>query len=318
MSPSSFTPPGLHRPKVAPPVIRREVGKVLSQIAGEAARLPEPYVRALRPILLEAQAEVAASLRAWVRDMPDGELRFTAQRYRAALLQLKTALRVLERTVPSATRDALVLGGAAAGDAALRHLAEEVAAFAAVFGQSVRPLQLDQSAILARGDRMLIPRYRATVLRYGKAMSDDFKRQLALGVVQGETFTELTERLVRHGGPRGVVSLRGVLGEDGSVAQHISEGLFVRYRPWAERIVRTEVLNAYNVHHLEGLHQANRDDPGYMKRWDATIDRVCPICKELDGKVAELDRSFHTGHRRPPAHPNCRCALTPWRPEWAG
>lgn len=299
---------------------QREVGRVLSIIAEEAAQLPEPYVRALRPILSAAQAELARDLAAWLqRHARDGEQRFTAQRYRVALLQLGTAMRALEARVPADLQGVLRRAGHVAGDAALLHLAEEVTAFAAVFGQSVRPLQLRQAAVVARGDKMLAPRHRTSAARYGGMLVDDLRRQLALGVVRGETLAELTARLVRHGGPRGLVALRGVVGEPGAIAEHIAEGLFARYRPWAARIVRTETLNAYNVHHLNGLEEANAEDPGYQKRWDASLDRrMCKVCGGLDAKVVELDAKFPGGHVHPPAHPNCRCALTPWRKEWGG
>jgi hypothetical protein len=130
-------------------------------------------------------------------------------------------------------------------------------------------------------------------------------------MVRGETFEELTRRLVKHGGPRGLVSLRGVIGEPGAIAENISEGLFRRYNHWAERIVRTEGLHAYNVQHQTALEEADRQDPGYSKRWDAAADRrLCELCAELDGKVVELDGVFVRDRQgrdipHPPRHPNC-------------
>ena len=132
---------------------------------------------------------------------------------------------------------------------------------------------------MARGHKTLIPRFRNSAARYGADITADIRRQLAVGIVRGETFTQMTERLVQLGGPKGWVSLRGVLGEPGSYAEFISEGLFRKYRGWAERVVVTESLNAYNVHHLEGLRDLNEEDPGYLARWDASIDaRGCPRC----------------------------------------
>ena len=47
-----------------------------------------------------------------------------------------------------------------------------------------------------------------------------------------------------------------------------------------------------------------------IKRWDTQADdRVCPICKPLEGATALLDEVFSNGLSGPPAHPNCRCIL---------
>jgi hypothetical protein len=68
-----------------------------------------------------------------------------------------------------------------------------------------------------------------------------------------------------------------------------------------------------------------------MMRWDASYDRRrCPICASLDGTLIPTKRgekfmakwegakgkNFSAKYQQPPAHPNCRCVLTPWREEW--
>ncbi len=319
MSPAAtaYVAPGLARPKVTPAAVKREVDAVMASITEEVANLSNTRMRALAPVLAQAEHELAADLKSWLANVTDGDARFTAQRMRSALLQLRKSMATIHKVIPGAVEKTLVAQGGDAGRMAIRHLQDEVASFAAVFGHSVRPIQINQAAILAQGEKFLIPRYRSSAARYGADMTRDIRNQLAVGVARGETFHEMTDRLVRLRGPRGLVSLRGVLGEPGSIGEHIAEGLFVKYRGWAERIVRTEGIHAYNVQHLEALYDANVEDPGYQKRWDATRDKMCDICRSLDGVIAELDAGFPPwGMKAPPAHPNCRCALTPWRPEW--
>jgi len=71
-------------------------------------------------------------------------------------------------------------------------------------------------------------------------------------------------------------------------------------------IARTESADA--------LEQAFMDRAGDMgingKEW-VTFD-PCEICEanEAEG-VVPLDHVFSSGDLRPPAHPNCRCALAP-------
>ena len=51
--------------------------------------------------------------------------------------------------------------------------------------------------------------------------------------------------------------------------------------------------------------------------WNAVLDeRLCPICRPLNGKIVPKPTSFVSttyGVRQPPVHPNCRCAIVPLR-----
>ena len=128
------------------------------------------------------------------------------------------------------------------------------------------------------------------------------RRQLAIGVARNETIDRMTERLRKMGGPRSIDS---------------ASGLFSRFRYQAERLVRTEVMNAYNEVHHAGLELAKAQEPGIQKRWDATRDlRRCKICRGLHGKIAELDQLFDGKYRSAPAHPNCRCVIVAWHVDW--
>ena len=123
---------------------------------------------------------------------------------------------------------------------------------------------------------------------------------------------------MRHGGPRGVVALRGVAGEPGAATEVIAEGLFARYRYWGERLARTETQAAYNAQLDLGMRQAQHTLPDLERRWDASLDlRVCPLCGELHGTTAAIGGAFPGGYTDAPAHPNCRCRVGAWRAEWS-
>ena len=48
-----------------------------------------------------------------------------------------------------------------------------------------------------------------------------------------------------------------------------------------------------------------------MRRWDAMLDsKVCRVCADLDGDLAELDESFEGGEEPGFVHPHCRCFPT--------
>lgn len=93
-----------------------------------------------------------------------------------------------------------------------------------------------------------------------------------------------------------------------------------RYRGYL--IARTELAFAYNKGAHEGTKQAQAK--GYIgetvKVWcTADDERVCPVCRALEGKIVAMDGDFdfqtklqadNPGIRRtPPAHPSCRCAV---------
>jgi SPP1 gp7 family putative phage head morphogenesis protein len=289
----------------------------IENIAEEAARLPEAGLKRIYAALESAQAEVAADLAKWLKlHKSDGASRFTAQKYRQTLLQLSKALEVVGKRLPAEMQKVLTAQGVLAAKKAHEHLVREVDAMMGKFPDT-QAIDINQAAAIARANSLLVPRYRNSANRYGKDMTDEMRRQLAIGTLRGESFEELTNRLAKQGGPRGLVSLSGTLGEPGSYGEYIAEGLFAKYRHWAERIVRTEGMHAYNAQHQSALEEAEAEDPGYLKRWDATADkRICAVCRNLDGKTVAVDKEFPGGVMHPPVHPNDRCRITPWRSEW--
>lgn len=294
-----------------------DVARMMSSTVAEAARLPDARVRALAPVLQQARAELQQALAAWLATHPDGSERFTAQRYRAAIVALDSGIKAVRERLDTGVADVLADGLTPLSNAAIRHMTEQIGVMSSVFGDSLRPVSLDRASIVAEGKKALIPRFRTSAARYAGGVADDIKQQLSIGMVSGENFHEMTSRLVKLGGPKGLVHLRGMPGDRNAKAEWIAEGMFERYRHTAERVVRTEAMQGYNAMHDQAIRDADRQDPGYSRRWDASEDRrVCIICRGLDGAIAEIGKPFPGGYDHPPAHPNGRCAQTSWRKEW--
>ena len=298
---------------------RRAIERMAQTIAHDVATLENSTIDALLPALLEARDELRRGLAEWLAKK-DGEDRFTAQELRRGLVSIEAALKTIAGMRPELEATIGASTDAAAGLAA-GHLQEELARFGAKFGETFRPTQISTAAIIAKTKHEIIPKIRTSSKRYVGAVHEDMRRQLQIGLAKGETFTELTNRLRRLGGPRGLVALRGVVGEPGAQVEDIAEGLFNRYRHWAERVVRTEVINAYNVEHVAGIELINEDleegdEPLYL-RWDSSPDRRrCEFCRELDGRITKPGKPFRPGILQPPAHPNCRCVAVAWHPSW--
>lgn len=83
-----------------------------------------------------------------------------------------------------------------------------------------------------------------------------------------------------------------------------------RYR--AHMISRTELAFGYNNGEYNGIRQAQAQ--GYLGRMrkravSAGDERVCHICKAMNGTVVDLDSPFPNGSLIPPFHPHCRCVV---------
>jgi len=112
------------------------------------------------------------------------------------------------------------------------------------------------------------------------------------------------------------------------MADELSSEVETIQRTRAEVLARTETMNAYSEATVERYRQAGVDTVRHGEWSDAGDDRVCPICKQLDGREIPLDTidgatfEFEPSEDepdylagvyavKPPAHPQGRCVLLP-------
>lgn len=313
--------PGVGAPRRARAAQVAELKRQLAEQAREVRDLPDSTLRELYKLLVQAQQEAQDGLRRWLKSVPDGQARYTAQEYRRVLLFLGNALDTINAMGPRLTA---ILGDESrvAGHLATSHLINEVARFSAIFSGTETRIPIQAASVIAAGKSYLIPRFRTSAARYAGNIGDDIRRHLAVGLLRRESIFEMVNRLAREANPTGVVALRGVAGEPGAVVEVIPEGLFTRYRSWGERVVRTEVIGAYAHQQHLALWQGARVVPGIKRRWDATEDgRLCYRCQALDGVVASIGGPFVSSLGEsttdPPLHPNCRCRACAFKDDWA-
>lgn len=283
-----------------------QLSDILWNINSEIAKLSHASLGRLTEVLDMAELELTRDLAKASFIHAAGNASYTAQMHRNALIQIRKTLESIRGPLHERIASALRHGGQLAANLATRHLFMEVQKFSSIFEHSVRPIAIEAATIIADGKRVLWKRFDNSAARYTGAIGEDIRRQLAVGLVRGETIDQITSRLAKHGGPKGLVYTRGRAGSPGARAEMISEGLFKKYRYYAERLARTEIVNAYNQTALDGMADLNDDDPGYFKRWDAAIDgRLCPDCGSLDDQIVPIDSNFRGGVEAPPLHPNC-------------
>lgn len=279
--------------------------------------LVPPALRAVVPALVQARDELRSDLQDWLATAKNGADRFTAADRQAALRALEGALEGV-RDLHPAMASALAGQRHATGPLAISNLDNEIRRLSAIFGGGVPSIpNIKAAAIIAQGDKLLWKRHETSARRYAGAIGEDIKHLLSVGVAKGESFDQLVNRLRRIGSAGRTA--RPI--EPGADSAEIAGGLFGRYRWWAERLVRTEGMNTYNVMHDESIAYANEHRPDgdeeYLRRVDAAADaRVCSLCRSLDGKVTTIDGTFPGGYSSPPFHSCCRCTVLAWLRRW--
>ena len=278
--------------------------------------------RELVRILVRAQKDLEERLRAMGRD---GNARWTAHDVEATLVQVRVAL----AQIAPRFRHLLEENARRAAEVGAKNTAELLTYFerragGLVEGGVLRPLSIRQAVALRH---TLLMEYATSVDRYGRHMIGVIRRELQAGLVRGATFEEMTTLLVGKRGPRGIVSMAAKEMNDGKVVrtreETIREGLFVRWRGWAERIIRTEGMRAYATGAQEEMvAQQHAHFPDLKRKLIETFDRRTGWDSyKAHGEVRGMNEPFVDGAGRvyllPPGRPNDRACVVPYRDAWA-
>jgi SPP1 gp7 family putative phage head morphogenesis protein len=290
----------------------RTAKALLRQVNEDVANLAEAPLRALLGPMVAAEQELTADLAGLVGRM--GET-YSAQALRNSLLQVRSSLNAVQRLRPE-LRDELVKAGRRGRLLSTASLQLQVAKFAIHFDKTIKPVPLIPATKIA--ERLHLERFARAAGKYTTAVQADIRRQLTIGMLRGESVGQMAARLTGTG-RKGVARVMALPPQ--GQAKEVSHALWERYRYQARRLVRTEVLHAYNEVTQDQILELSREDgPGWGKKWVAELDsRVCPFCRALDGVVVPADASFpNTFPGAPPDHPQCRCTVVAWHERWSG
>jgi hypothetical protein len=291
--------------------------RLVHESVGRVDAIAPDALRALMPALQQARDELRKDLQSWLDNAPDGSERFTAYQRAQALRALEATFERIEQLQP-AMAGALRMGRIETGALAVSNLSNEVTRLHSIFGGGALVMpQIDTAAIIADGKRLLWKRHENSAKRYAGDLGTDIKHRLAVSLAKGDTFNQAVLRL------RGSAPFKAMISaNDPSAASHgVADAMFSRWRHWADRLVRTENMHAYNVQHDASIEHVNanrgEDEEEYLRRWDATADKVtCPLCRELDRTLATIGGEFKGGIKSPPRHPYCRCVVLAWLARW--
>lgn len=255
-------------------------------------------------------------------------MRFTDAQAMAYQKQISVSIRYVKERLKGLTDKRATM----AIRSTVRSTASELGRLDRLFTGVTTPLRLREAATMAgitkRVVQSRIGMSETSVDRYGAGMEASFRTIMRKGMVAGVSQSQMVDALVGHGGPRGprvsvaarvdpatrkVIRLR---------EEAIPEGLFTRKRYWAERVVRTEVAHSQNEARLQTITRSKETDfPDMGKKIMAMMDmRTAMDSIGVHGQVRPTDGLFMDGagrqYLRPPARPNDRETIVPWRLAW--
>lgn len=270
-------------------------------------------------ILKEADARLSAKLEKLVQKHGGPSGTFTEAQATVYRKQIRLTTSYLEKRMAGFTHEQATKA-IAVGVKSTVQLARKLEKH---FTGMTRPLSLDSQQMqdeTVRGTgASLLRKQQSSWNRYGSAMVGDFERVLRVSQLEGLSQHEVVSRLVSQG-KLGGIEAKGLHAKEPSYFPEPTG--YVRKRYWAERIVRTETSHAYNAGELQAMNVTRANDfPDLQKKILATFDmRTAPDSVAVHGQVRELEEHFQDGAGRsylhPPARPNDRETVVPWRPHW--
>lgn len=249
-------------------------------------------------MLEDARKELSARLLKLARQGKSG--RYTYMMYESAKRQIEAMLKGVTKDIinhglkfnEGFARQAL--------DDTVKTLEEAERMFTGI----VTPLAIREAGymeyIVGKSAGSLLRNYKSSVQRYGMETIENIERTLRRGLLtKADPFSVMQD----------------VAGDIGAIKGS-------QYK--AERIVRTEGINVYNLSKQTSMKEAKQDLPDLKNIWISAADeRTCKCCESLNNRTAEIGQAFicRVGKRdlmavHPTIHPSCRCSVAPFREAW--
>jgi len=265
-----------------------------------------------REILENAERELVQRL----ATIPAGPGSFTYQQMRSALMQVRYVLAGVRDGMTDAMVDGALDAAERAAGATIDYLARADQAFR---GVGTTPLALDETAMFEQarvGARSSILR-RLASSGTGAPGAPTAVHPAAAGILDryGMNTIGLFERTLQQGmltrAPWETIK-----------TNLVASSPFLRSKPmfWAERIVRTELMGAYNRASWEANREADDQLGDMVKILSATFDdRTGSDSIAIHGQIRLPDEAFESWfglYQHPPNRPNDREIVVPHRISW--
>lgn len=267
-----------------------------------------------KALLAGAESDLLTRLRQAEGLSGPGKGSFTATQLRATLAQVKLVQRDLNRGLRTLLVDQAAEVSGVAAEHTIEYLAKADQAFR---GTGVQPLALKEAGVLdaaKEGAESSLLRRLASdgepgpdgepspakvgiLQRYGMNTVEDFEGTLQRGLVGRKSWSDMRDDITE-------------------------QSPFLQGKPasWAERIVRTEVMGAYNRAGWESVREADEQLGDMCKILSATFDdRTGSDSYAVHGQIRRPDEAFQSWfglYQHPPNRPNDREVVVPHRVSW--
>jgi hypothetical protein len=266
-----------------------------------------------RKLLEGADRELTQRMRAAVKG--PGKQSFTYEQMKTTLAQVRGVLKGLRGDM----KDVLVDGAGQAADSAASGVVDYLERAHKQFGVGRQPLALKEAAVLdvAREGAQSSVLRRLASSGEPVAGADEEAHPAKLGILDRysvETIGVFEEEL-----QKGLIMRKPL---DEIRAAIIEKSPFLQGKPvsWAERIVRTEAMGAYNRAGFEATREADEQLGDIVKILSATFDdRTAADSYAVHGEIRRPEEAFQTWFglmQHPPARPNDREIVVPHRIAW--
>jgi len=290
------------------PIVRPSPADVLKVNRERAQKLAEKTGPSrLRRLLATAQRDLVRRLREAEGLGGPGKDSFTATQLRVTLAQVRNVLRDLRAGMKTNILKGAKRAAQQQVQSTIKYLNDAEKKFKGVAAQK---LALNEAAMLDRVavgtessvlNRILTddkhPARKGVLDRYGDSVVERFENQLQLRFIERKPWAEVRESIT-------------------------AESPFLQKAPahWAERIVRTELMNANNRAGWESIRQAQVSLGDMLKILSATFDdRTAADSYAVHGQIRRTDEAFESWfgmYQHPPNRPNDREIVVPHRMSW--
>ncbi len=232
---------------------RRAVERLVGEVQSKVEALSSSQVRKLAPLLGRAQKELEDGLAKWLAEAPEAGDRFTAHQMRSVLRQIRGARDALVEINPK-LGELLTTGNEEMAGLSTATLQHEVSRLAQVFGGEdfgFIGTDLDTATRLVEKNDWLIPRFERSAARYGQKAFGQIRNRLGVAVLKNETVGQTIKRIA------GIIPGQKLTPD---VASKMADGFMTGSAYWAERVIRTELANAYATHHLTSMEEMSGSD----------------------------------------------------------
>lgn len=225
------------------------------------------------------------------------EKEIDVSRLRQIIAETEAGIRVLEvkagKSFVGAQEDA--------ADLSIDHIVDEVTSLSKAFDGHVIDVSIEATKVLADPMQgLLANHFDSSVKRYGLDLLNDVRRRLFVGLRAGDSVRDVAAGIAGQQGAFGVVGKAN-----------------------AQRLVRTEVSQAYGAAHHAALKETAKQVPGLKKIWLHVGSYLCKVCGPLHGTERDIDGTWTIKSGRktrevahPPGHPSCACRLSSMKPSW--